>query len=101
MPVAENFRRRGKFEEIAFVFPNAPAIPITVVNLPANTSIRYSTDPLQNFGMRMPGWYDIVRPRDTVRFLTAPNHSTSFISEVFLERKDTNGYSSLRPPSAN
>lgn len=42
MPVAENFRRRGKFEEIAFVFPNAPSIPITV-----------------NFGMKMPGWYDI------------------------------------------
>lgn len=31
IPVAENFRRRGKFEEIAFVFPNAPSIPITVV----------------------------------------------------------------------
>ena len=31
MPIAENFRRRGKFEEIAFVFPNAPSIPITVV----------------------------------------------------------------------
>ncbi|KAI4249952.1 MAG: hypothetical protein LQ352_005470 [Teloschistes flavicans] len=43
LPMAENFRRRGKFEEVAFVFPNAPQIPITV-----------------NFGMRMPGWYDIV-----------------------------------------
>lgn len=31
MPVAENFRRRGKFDEIAFVFPNAASIPITVV----------------------------------------------------------------------
>lgn len=31
MPVAENFRRRGKFEEVKFVFPNAPNIPITVV----------------------------------------------------------------------
>jgi predicted esterase len=43
MPIAENFRRRGKFEEIAFIFPNAPVIPITV-----------------NGGMRMPGWYDIA-----------------------------------------
>ena len=32
MPVAENFRRRGKFDEIAFVFPNAASIPITVVS---------------------------------------------------------------------
>ncbi|KAL8726558.1 MAG: hypothetical protein Q9181_006003 [Wetmoreana brouardii] len=30
LPMAENFRRRGKFEEVAFVFPNAPNIPITV-----------------------------------------------------------------------
>ena len=46
MPIAENFRRRGKFSECAFVFPNAPNIPVTV-----------------NFGMEMPGWYDIVRQR--------------------------------------
>ncbi|KAL2056283.1 hypothetical protein ABVK25_003306 [Lepraria finkii] len=43
MPIAENFRRREKFEEVKFVFPNAPNIPITV-----------------NFGMSMPGWYDIT-----------------------------------------
>lgn len=41
--LAENWRRRNKFEEISFVFPNAPNIPITV-----------------NMGMRMPGWYDIT-----------------------------------------
>jgi hypothetical protein len=29
--LAENWRRRGKFEEIKFIFPNAPSIPITVV----------------------------------------------------------------------
>lgn len=46
MPIAENFRRRGRFSECAFVFPNAPNIPVTV-----------------NFGMQMPGWYDIVRQR--------------------------------------
>ncbi|KAI9688270.1 MAG: hypothetical protein M1822_001777 [Bathelium mastoideum] len=41
--LAENWRRRGKFEEVSFVFPNAPTIPITI-----------------NMGMRMPGWYDIT-----------------------------------------
>jgi len=41
--LAENWRRRQKFDEVKFIFPNAPAIPITV-----------------NFGMQMPGWYDIV-----------------------------------------
>ncbi|KAF2116673.1 acyl-protein thioesterase 1 [Lophiotrema nucula] len=40
--LAENWRRRSKFEEVKFVFPNAPNIPITL-----------------NMGMRMPGWYDI------------------------------------------
>ncbi|KAJ4583431.1 hypothetical protein HRR80_003213 [Exophiala dermatitidis] len=49
--LAENWRRRGKFEDVKFVFPNAPTIPITV-----------------NFGMAMPGWYDIVRRRDDLDF---------------------------------
>ncbi|KAF2027539.1 Phospholipase/carboxylesterase [Setomelanomma holmii] len=40
--LAENWRRRSKFEEVQFIFPNAPNIPITL-----------------NMGMRMPGWYDI------------------------------------------
>jgi hypothetical protein len=48
--LAENWRRRGKFEDVKFIFPNAPNIPITI-----------------NMGMRMPGWYDIVRRRDDVR----------------------------------
>lgn len=30
--MAENYRRRGKFEDVAFIFPNAPNIPITVVS---------------------------------------------------------------------
>ena len=33
MPLAENWRRRGKFEEVAFIFPNAPTIPISAVGL--------------------------------------------------------------------
>ena len=31
--LAENWRRRQKFEEVKFIFPNAPSIPITVVCL--------------------------------------------------------------------
>ncbi|RDW72577.1 palmitoyl-(protein) hydrolase [Aspergillus mulundensis] len=42
--LAHNWRRRGMFDEVTFIFPNAPAIPITV-----------------NFGMSMPGWYDITK----------------------------------------
>jgi len=30
--LAENWRRRQKFEEVKFIFPNAPMIPITVVS---------------------------------------------------------------------
>ncbi|KIX93718.1 uncharacterized protein Z520_10624 [Fonsecaea multimorphosa CBS 102226] len=45
--LAETWRRRGKFEDVKFVFPNAPNIPITV-----------------NFGMNMPGWYDITNFSD-------------------------------------
>lgn len=41
--LAENWRRRGQFKDVAFVFPSAPSIPITV-----------------NMGMSMPGWYDIA-----------------------------------------
>ena len=29
--LAENWRRRGKFDDVKFIFPNAPSIPITVV----------------------------------------------------------------------
>jgi hypothetical protein len=32
--LAENYRRRSVLEEVAFVFPNAPNIPITLVCLP-------------------------------------------------------------------
>ncbi|KAH8431555.1 palmitoyl-(protein) hydrolase [Aspergillus melleus] len=44
MALAQNWRRRGMFDEVAFIFPNAPMIPITV-----------------NFGLSMPGWYDIAK----------------------------------------
>lgn len=40
--MSDGWRREKKFDEVKFIFPNAPNIPITV-----------------NGGMRMPGWYDI------------------------------------------
>ena len=66
LSMAENYRRRGKFEEVAFIFPNAPNIPITVVYHSSNDTLRHFKLMyiLQNFGMQMPGWYDIVRIRD-------------------------------------
>jgi hypothetical protein len=39
----ENWRRRARLNEVKFILPNAPVVPITC-----------------NFGMKMPGWYDIV-----------------------------------------
>ncbi|KAL1633065.1 hypothetical protein SLS56_003136 [Neofusicoccum ribis] len=47
MFLAENWRRRNKFDEVSFIFPSAPSIPITI-----------------NMGMRMPGWYDIISLSD-------------------------------------
>ena len=41
--LAESYRKLNKFEEVRFIFPNAPNIPITI-----------------NSGMHMPGWYDIT-----------------------------------------
>jgi len=41
--LAQNWRRRQKFEEVKFIFPNAPMMPITV-----------------NRGFRMPAWFDVI-----------------------------------------
>ena len=67
--LAENWRRRGKFEDVAFVFPSAPSIPITVVSrhvcvpsIDHRAATRHQILMLtfiQNMGMEMPGWYDI------------------------------------------
>jgi predicted esterase len=43
--LGQNWRARGKFDHVKFIFPTAPSIPITI-----------------NMGMHMPGWYDIVSP---------------------------------------
>ncbi|RSL48109.1 Acyl-protein thioesterase 1 [Fusarium sp. AF-6] len=38
----ENWRRRSRLDEVKFILPHAPQIPISV-----------------NMGMRMPGWFDV------------------------------------------
>ncbi|KAJ9155721.1 Acyl-protein thioesterase 1 [Pleurostoma richardsiae] len=43
----ENWRRRQRLDEVKFILPNAPSIPITV-----------------NGGYRMPGWFDIKELAD-------------------------------------
>jgi lysophospholipase I len=39
----ENWRMRQRLDEVKFILPHAPSIPITA-----------------NWGAKMPGWYDIV-----------------------------------------
>ena len=48
----ENWRRRQRLDEVKFILPHAPVIPITV-----------------NMGYPMPGWYDIVRRSQSHPFL--------------------------------
>ncbi|WYZ39348.1 hypothetical protein EsH8_III_001262 [Colletotrichum jinshuiense] len=48
----ENWRRRQRLDEVKFVLPHAPQIPITA-----------------NWGMRMPGWFDIKTLDGTVEAL--------------------------------
>ncbi|KAL1875707.1 hypothetical protein VTK73DRAFT_9962 [Phialemonium thermophilum] len=48
----ENWRRRQRLDEVKFILPHAPSIPITC-----------------NGGMKMPGWYDIVSIDGTVESL--------------------------------
>ncbi|KAK2038214.1 phospholipase/Carboxylesterase [Colletotrichum somersetense] len=48
----ENWRRRQRLDEVKFVLPHAPEIPITC-----------------NWGMRMPGWFDIKKLDGTVESL--------------------------------
>ncbi|KAF2404364.1 acyl-protein thioesterase 1 [Trichodelitschia bisporula] len=68
--LAENWRRRNKFEEVKFVFPNAPNIPITL-----------------NGGMRMPGWYDLVsypapnQPEDETGIIRSRDFFQSLIDD--------------------
>ena len=72
--LAENWRGRSKFEDVAFVFPSAPSIPITV-----------------NMGMEMPGWYDILnfdtlnRSDDEAGILRSRNYLHSLINQQIAD----------------
>ncbi|CAM1506263.1 Fc.00g059040.m01.CDS01 [Cosmosporella sp. VM-42] len=50
----ENWRRRQRLDEVKFILPHAPTIPISC-----------------NMGMRMPGWFDIKVLDGTVESLRA------------------------------
>ncbi|KAF1812597.1 acyl-protein thioesteras-like protein 1 [Eremomyces bilateralis CBS 781.70] len=65
--LAENWRMRNKFEEVSFIFPSAPNIPITL-----------------NMGMRMPGWYDIASLDELKRAEdeTGINRSRAYFHEL-------------------
>ncbi|EER29864.1 Phospholipase/Carboxylesterase family protein [Coccidioides posadasii C735 delta SOWgp] len=67
MMLARNWRRRGMFDEVSFIFPNAPSIPITV-----------------NFGMTMPAWYDIAT-------LSVTKTKMQATEEEFLRQQDEPG----------
>ncbi|KAH9436910.1 hypothetical protein MCOR02_000574 [Pyricularia oryzae] len=67
-PAVENWRRRQKLDEVKFILPHAPTIPVTC-----------------NMGMRMPGWYDIVS-RTTV-----PRKSIDGTPESLRKDEDEEG----------
>jgi hypothetical protein len=48
--LAENWRRRSKFDEVKFVFPNAPSIPITIVSPIRQVLKQTLADPLSEWG---------------------------------------------------
>jgi hypothetical protein len=74
MSLAQNWRRRGMFDEVAFIFPNAPMIPITVVccddsfDIELFAELRLIVLLNQNFGMTMPGWHDLTKLGREVRY---------------------------------
>ncbi|OQE18014.1 hypothetical protein PENSTE_c019G06890 [Penicillium steckii] len=74
MALAQNWRRRGMFDEVKFVFPNAPSIPITV-----------------NMGMSMPGWYDISSLGSDLRSQDEPgiNRSREYFNTLIKEELDS------------
>jgi len=59
--LAEQYRRLGKLDHVAFVFPNAPVQNVSM-----------------NFGMQMPSWYDI----STLDDVNAAEDETGMIKSV-------------------
>ncbi|CAI7567969.1 Phospholipase/carboxylesterase [Penicillium manginii] len=74
MALAQNWRRRGMFDEVKFIFPNAPSIPITV-----------------NMGMSMPGWYDISSLGSDLRSQDEPGitRSRDYFNGLIKEEIDS------------
>ncbi|KAK5953701.1 hypothetical protein OHC33_004970 [Knufia fluminis] len=74
--LAENWRRRNKFDEVKFIFPNAPSIPITI-----------------NGGFVMPGWYDITSfsdlnaVHDEPGIIKSRNYLTGLVDAEINEHK--------------
>lgn len=73
----ENWRRRERLDEVKFILPHAPTIPITcnvsVISLQVAV-VFYRTDPRQQKGgFRMPGWFDIVGLLISERLVSAHN----------------------------
>lgn len=57
----ENWRRRQRLDEVKFILPHAPTIPITC-NV-SHSLVRHAHESvltLSQGGFRMPGWFDIV-----------------------------------------
>ncbi|KAH0435655.1 hypothetical protein CcaCcLH18_04764 [Colletotrichum camelliae] len=75
----ENWRRRQRLDEVKFVLPHAPQIPITC-----------------NFGMRMPGWFDIVSRASILDRHRIPPGPTSLTTAAILQKKLDGTVESLR-----
>ncbi|KAJ0343438.1 hypothetical protein KNSL1_010297 [Colletotrichum chrysophilum] len=75
----ENWRRRQRLDEVKFVLPHAPQIPITC-----------------NFGMRMPGWFDIVSRASILDRHRIPPGPSPLTTAAILQKKLDGTVESLR-----
>ncbi|KAF0324966.1 hypothetical protein GQ607_007859 [Colletotrichum asianum] len=75
----ENWRRRQRLDEVKFVLPHAPQIPITC-----------------NFGMRMPGWFDIVSRASILDRYRIPPGPSPLTTAAILQKKLDGTVESLR-----
>ncbi|KAK0729716.1 Phospholipase/carboxylesterase/thioesterase [Lasiosphaeris hirsuta] len=73
----ENWRRRQRLDEVKFILPHAPQIPIAI-----------------NMGMRMPGWYDIAEMSNDPESLrrsedeTGILRSQAYVNELIQKEVD-------------
>ncbi|MCJ1411022.1 hypothetical protein MMC19_005110 [Ptychographa xylographoides] len=88
MPLAQNWRRRGKFEEVAFIFPNAPQIPITVVRVTpkdipfclTNLSLIGCTE-FRNENARLTTFNDLQNAHDEAGILKSRDYFNALIKQ--------------------